>query len=575
MRAFLKRFRIFFIFAGLFSFVINMLLLMPSLYMLQVYDRVLASRSEETLLMLTLILGIAMLVMGSLEFVRSRLLITANNAIDAMMAPFLMHKMISGATDPEGSHYASGLKDLSAIKTFLSGSGILALFDAPWLPVYLTILWLMHPLMFGVAAVGSILMIILTVLNELVTRLPMGEANSAGRQAGNLVSAGMRNAEAVNAMGMQRGLIQRWGVLNGKALDLQSQASSRAGKISGVTKFVRQFIQSVMLGTGAWLVIKSQGFTPGFMIAGTIILGKALAPIEHVIASWKGLLEARTAYGRLDVFIKSLAKELPHMELPPPTGQISLERVTFGFRATNKVIIKDISIALTAGESMGIIGPSAAGKSSLARLITGVWKPITGTVRLDGADLAGWDKGTLGKYIGYLPQDVELFAGSIADNIARLDMPDTERVIAAARLAGVHDMILKMPDGYDTQIGEGGAVLSGGQRQRVALARALFGTPKLVVLDEPNASLDEHGEAALLGALDHMKQNGTTALLITHKLSLLANVDKLVVLQDGAVVLFGPRDVVISELLKRQQGPPGGQRPATHAVTVVREAGNV
>ncbi|MFZ4859518.1 MAG: type I secretion system permease/ATPase [Desulfuromonadaceae bacterium] len=574
MRSFLKRFRIFFIFAGLFSFVINMLLLTPSLYMLQVYDRVLASRSEETLLMLTLILGGAMLVMGSLEFVRSRLLVTANNAIDGMMAPFLMKKMIAGATDPEGKQYATGLRDLSAIKTFLSGSGILALFDAPWLPVYLVILWLMHPLMFWIAFVGALIMITFTVMNEMVTRRPMEEANAAGRQAGNFVTAGMRNAEAVNAMGMQSGLMLRWNVLNSKALELQSQASNRAGKISGITKFVRQFIQSVMLGAGAWLVIKSQGFTPGLMIAGTIILGRALAPIEHVIASWKGLLEARTAYGRLDVFIKGLAKELPHMELPPPTGRISLERVTFGFRTSNKVVIKDVSFALMPGESLGIVGPSAAGKSSLARLITGVWSPITGTVRLDGADMSGWDKEVLGKYIGYLPQDVELFAGSIAENIGRLDTPDTEQVISAAKLAGVHEMILKMADGYDTQIGEGGAVLSGGQRQRIALARALFGTPKLVVLDEPNASLDDSGEAALIGAINYMKQNGTTALVITHKLSLLANIDKLLVLQDGAIVLFGPREAVIAELQKRQQGQQPAQS-ASYTVAVAREAGNV
>ena len=580
MRAFLKKFRTFFIFAGVFSFVINMLLLTPSLYMLQVYDRVLASRSEETLLMLTIILGVAMVVMGGLELVRTRLLVTANNAIDALMAPFLLHKMISGTTEPEGSHYSTGLKDLHSIKTFLSGGGVLALFDAPWLPLYLVILWMMHPLMLLVAVVGAVLMLSLTVLNEISTRRPMGAANAAGRQAGNFVTAGLRNAEAINAMGMQRGLIGRWSILNNKALELQSQASNRAGKISGVTKFVRQFIQSIMLGAGAWLVIKSQGFTPGLMIAGTIILGKALAPIEHVIGSWKGLLEARSAYERLDTFIKGLAQEKPHMELPAPTGQLTLEHISFGIRATNKVIIKDLSISLAAGESLGIIGPSAAGKSSLARLITGVWKPISGSVRLDGADITGWEKGALGRYVGYLPQDVELFAGSIADNIARLDTPDTELVIAAASLAGVHDMILKMPDGYDTQIGEGGAVLSGGQRQRVALARALFGAPKLVVLDEPNASLDENGEAALLGALEHMKQIGTTAIIITHKVSLLAGVDTLLVLQDGAVALYGPRDVVISELMKRQQGQPQQQSPpqpaaSAHAVMIAQEARNV
>ena len=553
MRAFLRKFLVFFVFAGLFSFVINMLLLTPSLYMLQTYDRVLGSRSEETLWMLTLILAVALMVMSALELVRTRLLVKANNALDAMLAPYLLHKMIAGATSPEGTQYPHGLKDLNSIKTFLTGSGIFAMFDAPWLPVYLVILWLMDPLLLIVAVVGSVLMLILTALNEYLTRTPLAQANLAGRLSGNLVSAGMRNAEVVNAMGMQQGLTRRWAFLNSKTLELQTTASNRAGTVSGLTKFVRQFLQSVMLGAGAYLVLKGHGFTPGMMIAGTIVLGKALSPIEHVIGSWKGLLEARTAYARLDTFIKGLAQDLPHMDLPPPIGQLSLERVTFGIRATNKVIVKDVSFALAPGESLGIIGPSAAGKSSLARLITGVWKPLSGTVRLDGSDLETWDKERLGKYFGYLPQDVELFAGSIADNIARLDIPDTERVIMAARLAGVHDMVLRMPDGYDTQIGEGGAVLSGGQRQRIGLARALFGNPKLVVLDEPNASLDDAGELALLQAMAYLKQLGSTVVVVTHKVSLLANVDKLLVMQDGALALFGPREAVLAHLIQRQQ----------------------
>lgn len=568
MRTCIRKFRVYFIYAGLFSFIINMLLLVPSIYMLQVYDRVLASRSEETLWMLTLILGVAMLTMGGLELVRSRLLVMANNALDASLAPFLLHRMISGASTADGNHYASGLKDLNSIKTFLSGSGMLALFDAPWLPVYLVILWLMHPLLFWIACVGAILMLGLTALNELSTRLPMAEANLAGRDAGSFVSAGLRNAEAVNAMGMQRGLIRRWSLLNDKALELQSRASNRAGKISAITKFIRQFIQSVMLGAGAWLAIKTQGFTPGMMIAGTIILGKALSPIEHVISSWKGLLEARTAYARLDQFLKEPGQEQAPLELPVPVGQLSLEHVSFGIRATNKIIIKDISFALAPGESLGIIGPSAAGKSSLARLITGVWKPVNGTVRLDGADMSGWDKGLLGRHIGYLPQDVELFAGSLADNIARLEQPDSERVIAAARVAGVHEMVLRMPDGYDTQIGDGGAVLSGGQRQRIALARALFGSPRLVVLDEPNASLDEAGEAALLKTLGQIKQEYVTTILITHKISLLANVDKLLVMQDGAVALFGPRDAVMAHLQQLQQQAQQKAQPLSPTVQI-------
>jgi len=580
MRAFIKKFRIFFIYAGFFSFIINMLLLTPSIYMLQTYDRVLGSRSLETLFMLTLILGVLLMGMSALEMVRSRLLVKANNAIDGMMAPYLLHKMVAGATSPEGNRYALGLKDLNSIKTFLGGSGIFALFDAPWLPVYLIILYLMAPLLLVIAVIGAVLMLILTALAEYLTREPLQEANKVGRQAANYVSAALRNAEAVNAMGMLTALTRRWSWLNSKTLELQNSASHRAGAVSGLTKFVRQFIQSVMLGAGAYLVLQNQGFTSGMMIMGTLILGKALAPIEHVIASYKGLIEVRGAYARLDEFIKAQALELVQMPLPAPSGQISFEHVTFGIRTTNKVIIKDISFALAAGESLGLIGPSAAGKSSLARLMTGVWKPLTGKVRLDGAELDSWPGEDLGRYIGYLPQDVELFVGSIADNIARLSEVETDKVIVAAKLAGIHDMILRMPNGYDTQIGEGGTVLSGGQRQRVGLARALFGSPRLVVLDEPNASLDADGEQALLQALLHLKQLQATVVVITHKTSLLAAVDKLLVVQDGTLVAFGPRDAVMAQLMKQQQGPPPGQQPAPpaaapHAAVVSREAANV
>ena len=579
MRAFIKKFRIFFIFAGFFSFIINMLLLTPSIYMLQTYDRVLGSRSLETLFMLTVILGVLLMGMSALEMVRSRLLVKANNAIDGMLAPYLLHKMVAGATSPEGNRYALGLKDLNSIKTFLGGAGIFALFDAPWLPVYLVILYLMAPLLLVIAVIGAVLMLILTALAEYLTREPLQEANKVGRQAANYVSAALRNAEAVNAMGMLTALTRRWSWLNSKTLELQNSASHRAGAVSGMTKFVRQFIQSVMLGAGAYLVLQNQGFTSGMMIMGTLILGKALAPIEHVIASYKGLIEVRGAYTRLDEFIKAQALELAQMPLPAPSGQIAFEHVSFGIRTTNKVIIKDMSFALAAGESLGLIGPSAAGKSSLARLMTGVWKPLSGKVRLDGAELDSWPGEDLGRYVGYLPQDVELFAGSIADNIARLSEVETDKVIVAAKLAGIHDMILRMPNGYDTQIGEGGAVLSGGQRQRVGLARALFDSPRLVVLDEPNASLDADGEQALLQALLHLKQLQATVVIITHKTSLLAAVDKLLVVQDGTLVAFGPRDAVMAQLMKQQPGPPPGPQPSppvpASAVVVTREAAHV
>lgn len=554
MRAFLRKFLPFFIAAGAFSFFLNLLLLTPSLYMLQVYDRVLGSRSEETLWFITLILLVALVVMGAMELVRSRLLVRANNAIDAQLAPYLLKKMAEGATSPEGNQYSHGLKDLNAIKTFLTGSGIMALFDAPWMPIAMIILWYMHFYLFLTALVGAVLMIGLTVLNEYLTRKPLEEANAAGRAAGRHVELALRNAEVVNAMGMLKGVAHRWAGLNDLVIALQSKASNRAGMVSGVTKFVRQAIQSLGLGVGAYIVLKEPAhFTPGMMIAGTIVLGKALGPIEHLIGSWKGFLEARIAYSRLDTFMKAQHLELEPMELPPPSGQISLEKITFGIRATNKVIIKDVSFALGVGESLGVIGPSAAGKSTLARLLVGVWKPLQGTIRLDGADMNSWSSERLGSYIGYLPQDIELFAGTIADNIARLDDPDSDKVIRAAKLTGLHDMILHMPKGYDTYIGEGGSVLSGGQRQRIGLARALYGDPKLVVLDEPNASLDSDGEQALLQAMAYMKQLGTTIVVITHKVSLLSSVDKLLVLQDGALAVFGPRDGVLQHLAQQQQ----------------------
>ncbi|MDD5104208.1 MAG: type I secretion system permease/ATPase [Desulfuromonadaceae bacterium] len=553
MRSFLRKFLPFFVAAGVFSFFMNMLLLTPSLYMLQVYDRVLGSRSEETLWFISLLLLAALMVMGTMELVRSRLLVRANNAIDAQLAPFLLRKMAEGATSPEGNQYSSGLKDLNSIKSFLTGPGIMALFDAPWMPIAMIILWYMHFYLFLVALAGTVLMVGLTILNELLTRKPMEDANMASRAAGRHVEVSLRNAEVVNAMGMLKGIAGRWAGLNDRVIALQSRASRRAGTVSGVTKFVRQAIQSLALGVGALIVLREPTFTAGMMIAGTIVLGKALGPIELLISSWKGLLEARIAYARLDGFMKAQHLEIEPMELPPPSGQIALEKVSFGIRSTNKIILKEISFALSSGESLGIIGPSAAGKSTLARLLVGVWKPLQGTIRLDGADMASWPSERLGPYLGYLPQDIELFAGSIADNIARLDEPDSDKVIKAARLTGLHEMILKMPKGYDTYIGDNGAVLSGGQRQRIGLARALYGDPKLVVLDEPNASLDNEGEAALLQAMAYLKQMGTTVVVITHKVSLLSNVDKLLVLQDGALAVFGPRDGVLQHLVQQQQ----------------------
>jgi PrtD family type I secretion system ABC transporter len=563
MRSFLRKFLPFFVAAAGFSFFMNMLLLTPSLYMLQVYDRVLGSRSEETLMFLTLLLVAALFVMGAMELVRSRLLVRANNAIDAQLAPYLLKKMAEGATSPDGNRYSYGIKDLSAMKAFLTGPGILALMDAPWMPVAMVILWYMNIYLFLVALFGALLMFTLTVINELMTRKPLQDAGGAGRVAGRHVEVALRNAEVVNAMGMLGGVTSRWAGMNDTMVALQTKASKRAGVVSSTTKFGRQAIQSIGLGAGAYVVLHDPTFTPGMMIAGTIVLGKALGPIEQLIAGWKGFLEARIAYTRLDEYLKAQHLEIEPMELPPPTGQISLEKVTFGIRVTNKIILKDISFSLNPGESLGIIGPSAAGKSSLARVMVGVWRPLGGNVRLDGADMASWPSERLGPYIGYLPQDIELFGGTVAENIARLGEPDSEKVIKAAKLAGLHDLILKMPKGYDTFIGDNSEVLSGGQRQRIGLARALYGDPKIIVLDEPNASLDNEGEAALQQAVAQLKKSGVTVVLITHKMSILAAVDKLLVLQEGALAAFGPRDEVLQRLQQQLQQQQAQQAQQT------------
>lgn len=557
MGVFISRFKVFFISAAAFSFIINMLLLAPSLYMLQVYDRVLSGRSVETLVMMTLLLVVLLVMMGCLEMVRTKLLVEAGSGIDDQMGGHVLNRMITSSVSLDNRPYMNGLRDLQLIKQFLTGSGILAFFDAPWLPAYMAILYLMHPIYFIVGMLGALAMLILAMLNEKSTRKPLEEAGSHGRQASEYIEKSLRNGEVVNAMGMHQGIVSRWRGLNSKVLSRQRKASHRAGAISGSTKFLRQTLQSVMLGIGAYLVLQDQS-SAGMMIAATIMFGKAIAPIEHAISSWKVMIEARSAYGRLDSFLKSLPEDAPHMQLPPPEGNISVERASFGIKAINKVLLRDISFELSAGETLGLIGPSAAGKSTLARMLVGVWQPLAGFVRLDGAELATWRSEELGKYIGYLPQDVELFGGTIAENIARLGTIDSEAVVEAATLAGVHEMILRLPDGYDTQIGDGGLVLSGGQRQRIGLARALYGSPKVVVLDEPNANLDAEGEIALNNAILKLKKMGATIVIIAHKISLMAAVDKLLVLKDGLQVMFGAREEVLNAINQSMMGNPSG-----------------
>ncbi len=549
MRQLFTRFRPFFYYAGLFSFFINLLLLVPVLYMLQIFDRVIASRSDETLVVLTIGAVLALLVGMVLDILRGRLLASAGIALDRHLGPPVLSGLLANAGRPGGGEYVSGLRDVGTLRTFLTGTGIFALFDAPWLPIYIVVIFLFHPLLGLIAMVGAGILLCLAYTNEKLTRKVLEDLQADGRKAGRFIDLSVRNAEVVSAHGMIHSVTSYWEQLNRKVLKSQVRASQAGGSIGGLTKFARQLVQIAMLGTGAWLVIDLH-VTAGVMLAATILLGRALAPVETMIAGWKSLVDTRSAYARLDKLLSPYAAGPELTELPAPEGALSVDRVAFGVRGKEKAIIRGVSFEIAAGESLGIIGPSAAGKSTLARLILGVWKPVNGVIRLDGADVSEWPREKLGPHLGYLPQDVELFSGTAAENIARMGTVDSDAVVTAAKRANAHEMILRLANGYDTQIGEGGATLSGGQRQRLALARALYRSPRLVVLDEPNANLDSEGEDALMRAMLGLKHEKVTLVVITHRPSLLANVDKVLVLREGQVEMFGPRAEIIARVTR-------------------------
>jgi ATP-binding cassette subfamily C exporter for protease/lipase/ATP-binding cassette subfamily C protein EexD len=555
MRDLFARLRPLFLAAALFSLAINLLLLAAPLYMLQVFDRVLSSRSAETLLVLTAATAAALALMAFLDALRARLFAAAGVALDRNLGPLVLEGLLARAGWLGGGRYANGLRDVSALRAFFNGPGLLALFDAPWLPLFLALIFLFHPLLGAVALAGALVMVVLAWLNERLTRRPLERAQAAARHAGHFIDGSLRNAEVVSALGMLPAVTRRWTSLNDGALLGQLRTAFAGARLGGATKLARQLVQIAMLGTGAWLVI-GQDVSAGVMVAATIILGRALAPIETLVAGWRSLVEARAAWRSLRDLL-SEGKEAPATALPAPSGAIEAERVSFAFSGAERPVLRGVSFSLPAGEALGVIGPSASGKSTLLRLALGVWKPSSGTMRLDGADAAAWSRARLGAYVGYLPQDVELFSGSVAENIARLGEPDAAAVVRAAQRAHVHDMILRLPKGYDTEVGEAGQALSPGQRQRIALARALYsevsGSPRLVVLDEPNASLDQQGDEALLQTLQGLKAEGVTVLIVAHRPSLLRGVDKLLVLREGAVEMFGPRGAVMARLTRPVQ----------------------
>lgn len=555
--------------AGFFSLFINFLMLVPALYMLQLYDRVITSGSESTLLMLTLIMVVLFITMGALEWVRSKILVRVSARIETLLSERLFGATFKHALYTSGVGGSSQpLDDLTGLRQFLTGNGLFAFFDAPWMPIYIAVMFMFHQ-WYGWMAVGTmVILIILALINEKSTSKVLKEANDLSIQSRGLVNKNLRNAEVVDSMGMLNGIRDRWLTGTTKVLYLQAKASSRAGAITSTSKTIRMMAQSLVLGLGGYLVLQ-QEITPGLMIAGSILLGRALAPMDLMINSWKGFVAARGQYHRLNEVLKQVPADKEKMPLPAPEGQIIVDKVVIAPPGSKAAVIKSVSLDLAPGESLGIIGPSAAGKSTLARALLGIWPTMGGKVRLDGVDIFDWDRTELGPYIGYLPQDIELFEGTIGENISRFGEVEPEKIVAAAKMADVHEMILGLPDGYDTTIGASGGVLSGGQRQRIGLARAIYGEPKFVLLDEPNSNLDEQGELALAKAISALKQQKVTTIVITHRPNILGVLDKILILADGQAVAFGPRDEVMSQLQQQAVKSNAIQKPKTAAPVTV------
>jgi PrtD family type I secretion system ABC transporter len=542
-----------------FSFALNLLILASPIYMMQVFDHVLGSRSIDTLVMLTLITGIAIGVLAVMDSLRGQLLARVGMWLDERLGPAVLGGALQVALRHEPTKAGQSLRDLAAVKNFLSGPAIAPLLDAPWAPVFILSLFVLHPMLGAVGVVGGIVLFGLALVNEFATRRPLQNANLAVGRTHTRIDSALRNAEVIRAMGMMDGIVRLWrrDSRDGRAATLA--AGNRGAVVLGLSKYARLMVQTLILATGAWLVIHQEA-SAGAMFASSFLLGRALAPVENAIGTWKTWVSARLAYRRLNELLRAAPPREEGMEMPRPQGELVVERVTYVPPGAEAPALRGVSLGLTPGQVVGIIGPSAAGKSTLARLIAGSWVPTAGNVRLDGADIQVWLDSGGAKHIGYLPQDIELFAGSVKDNIARLGEAEPAQVIEAATLVGLHETIMRLPRGYDSEIGEGGLKLSGGQRQRLGLARALFGRPRLVILDEPNASLDHEGEEALVRAIGHLKAQGTTVVVIAHRPSILGQADKLLVLRQGMVDAFGDRNEVIAKLNAAASQQIGAQR---------------
>jgi ATP-binding cassette subfamily C protein len=533
------------------SGLINILYLSGSIFMMEVYDRVLPSRSIPTLVGLSVIIIVLYLFQGLFDMVRGRIFARVGAALDEDLSQQIFQGQLSapiqGRTEGDGQQ---PLRDLDQIRAFLAGGGPSALFDLPWMPLYLFMCFAFHPWLGMVALGGACLLVVITVLTEILTKEASRSAVGAALVRNGISDGARRNAEVVHAMGMAQRIGTRWGEANARYLGFQQKTSDVAGGFGALSKVLRMLLQSAVLAVGAYLVIDGQA-TGGIMIASSILTSRAMAPVELAIGNWKGFVAARQGWRRLKTLLESNARGEDPLKLPAPQALLSVESAGVGAPGMQRFVIQDVSFELKAGSGVGVIGPSASGKSSLARMLVGVWPTWRGKVRFDGAALEQWLPEDLGRHIGYLPQDVELFAGSVAQNIARFEpQPKAEAVIAAARAANVHELILQLPDGYETQVGEAGAALSGGQRQRIALARALYGDPFLVVLDEPNSNLDAEGEQALTAAILAVRARGGVVVVIAHRPSALAGVDLVLVMGEGRVQSFGPKDEVLNKVLR-------------------------
>ena len=548
---------------GTFSAITNLLMLVPSLYMLQVYDRVLASRNEITLVMLTVLMLGAYLLMVGLELVRSYVLVRVGARFDMQLNKRIYTAAFEQNLKQAGGNAGQSLNDLTTLRQFLTGNALFAFFDAPWFPVYLLVIFLFEPSLGWFALGGTLILVVLAYINERTTKGPLSEANTMAISASTMATNNLRNAEVIESMGMLPNLIGRWFKTHSRFLGLQADASEKAARIASATKFVQVSLQSLVLGFGALLVLENK-ITAGMMIAASILVGRALAPVQQVIGVWKSWGSTRSALERLNKLLEANPARDAGMALPKPNGILTVENVTAGPPGAKAPVIKGVTFGINPGDVLGVIGPSGSGKSTLARLLVGVWPAALGKVRLDGADIYSWNKAELGPHIGYLPQDIELFSGTISENIARFGDVDPEKVVLAAQRAGVHDMILHMPGGYDTKLGDGGAGLSGGQKQRLGLARAMYDDPVLLVLDEPNSNLDDVGEQALVRAVMDLRQRGKTIVMITHRTTVLSVTSKLLLMRDGGVQAFGPTNDVLAALqeankkamLAQQQAAP-------------------